>query len=80
MYIHREKSRKPFKPNLTHMVCPVYGPKANTLPEGFSIQGACLHEVDKLWIVGEFSPVEVVKIWLFHNTDKILCFKKSHVF
>lgn len=59
------------------MMCPVYGPKANTLPEGFSIQGAYLHEEDKLWIVGEFSPIEVVKIWLFHSTDKILCFKKG---
>lgn len=55
----------------------VWSTRANTLPEGFSIQGACLHEEDKLWIVGEFSPVEVVKIWLLHNTDKILYFKKS---
>lgn len=30
--------------------------------------------------VGEFSPVEVVKIWLLHNTDKILYFKKSKFF
>lgn len=75
--VHRGKSRKHFKRNLSHVVCPVHGPKANTLPEGFSTQEGYLPEEDKLWIVGEFSPIEVVKIWLFHNTDKILCFKKS---
>lgn len=48
-------------------------------PGGSSIQGAYRHEEDKLRIVGEFSPIEVVKIWLFHNTDKILWFKKSMV-
>lgn len=50
------------------MMCPVYA------PEGFSIQGAYLHDEDKLWIVREFSPIEVVKIWLFCDTDKIFCF------
>lgn len=71
---HRGKSRKPFKPNPTYMVSCVW-----SKPEGSSIQGAYLHEEDKLWIVGEFSPIEIVKIWLFHNTDKILWFKKSMV-
>lgn len=29
--VHRRRSRKHFKPNPTHMVCPVYGPQGQIL-------------------------------------------------